>query len=210
MRHETTLRALASIQPSRIRLAETAIILIDFQNEYIDGRLPLDYANVAVRNAETILSHGRRAGARIIHVAHQGRRGSAVFDPDGHGSLFIDGLSPAEGETVIHKSLPNAFTDTRLGGDIANDGRRSLLIIGFMSHMCVSSTVRSAAETGYDVTVISDACATRALPDASGGTIDADTVHRAAMAAMGDRFAEIIPSTRQWLDVQAVTRTEHV
>lgn len=63
-----------------------------------------------------------------------------------------------------------------------------------MTHMCVSSTVRAALDLGYRSTVIASACATRDLPDGLGGVVDAATLHRAALAALGDRFAVIAPN----------------
>jgi nicotinamidase-related amidase len=60
-----------------------------------------------------------------------------------------------------------------------------------MTHMCVSSTVRAALDFGYMSTVAADACASRDLPDGSGGVVAADAVHRVALAELADRFAII-------------------
>jgi nicotinamidase-related amidase len=60
--------------------------------------------------------------------------------------------------------------------------------------MCVSATARAALDLGYRTTVIADACATRDLPDGSGGIIDATTVHRVALAELADRFATVVPT----------------
>ena len=62
-------------------------------------------------------------------------------------------------------------------------GRTQLVIAGFMTHMCVSSTARAALDLGYKATVAADAAATRDLPDPMGGVISADALHRAALAA---------------------------
>jgi nicotinamidase-related amidase len=63
-----------------------------------------------------------------------------------------------------------------------------------MTHMCVSATARSAVDHGYGVTVVSDAVATRGLPDPLGGAdLTAAQVHRAALAELADRFATIAP-----------------
>jgi nicotinamidase-related amidase len=58
--------------------------------------------------------------------------------------------------------------------------------------MCVSATARSAIDHGYGVTVVSDAVATRSLPDPLGGAdLTAREVHRTALAELADRFATI-------------------
>jgi len=61
-----------------------------------------------------------------------------------------------------------------------------------MPHMCVDSTARDASQRGYRVIVAADACATRPLPAADDGEILlADTIHRATLAALQDRFADV-------------------
>jgi hypothetical protein len=60
-----------------------------------------------------------------------------------------------------------------------------------MTHMCVSSTARAALDA--------DSCGTRDLPDGAGGIIDADTLHKTALAELADRFA-IIARDHDWAD----------
>jgi nicotinamidase-related amidase len=62
--------------------------------------------------------------------------------------------------------------------------------MGMMSSMCVDATVRAAADLGFQVTVVHDACA---APDLSfdGVTVPAAQVHAAFMAALGDSYAEL-------------------
>jgi nicotinamidase-related amidase len=67
-----------------------------------------------------------------------------------------------------------------------------LVMIGFMTHMCVSSTARAAVDLGYRVTINAAACATRNLPDGAGSAIPAATVHRVALAELADRFAIVV------------------
>jgi nicotinamidase-related amidase len=67
-----------------------------------------------------------------------------------------------------------------------------LIVVGFMTHMCVSTTVRSALDHGYRCTVVAAACGTRDLPDGRGGVIPAEVVHRANLAALADRFAKVV------------------
>ena len=78
---------------------------------------------------------------------------------------------------------------SRFGVDVVQLGRTQLVIAGFMTHMCVSSTARAALDLGYKATVAADAAATRDLPDPMGGVITADALHRAALAELADRFA---------------------
>jgi nicotinamidase-related amidase len=92
---------------------------------------------------------------------------------------------------VIEKELPNAFAGTDLQARLAATNRKNIVLAGFMTHMCVSSTARAALDLGFRTTVDADACATRDLPDGRGGTLDARTIHEVALAELSDRFAII-------------------
>ena len=97
----------------------------------------------------------------------------------------------------MSKPLPNAFAQTDLDATLKKLGRTQLVIAGFMTHMCVSSTARAALDLGYKATVAADAAATRDLPDPmGGGVIAADALHRAALAELADRFAIVAPVDR--------------
>ena len=72
------------------------------------------------------------------------------------------------GETVLVKSLPNAFAGTPLADLVRATGRREIVIAGFATHMCVSATARSALDHGFRTTVVAAATATRDLPHVCG------------------------------------------
>jgi nicotinamidase-related amidase len=71
-------------------------------------------------------------------------------------------------------------------------GVEDLVICGAMSHMCIDASTRAAFDFGFKCTVIHDACASRDLVF-QGLTIPAAQVHGAFMAALGMRYARIIP-----------------
>lgn len=186
-----TLRAAAGLPPLYGPLGDAVLIVIDAQHEYTDtGALALPGLQPALDNIEALLLKGRKDGAEIVHVAHEGSAGRA-FDPE-KGGRIIEQVGPLEGETVVGKGLPNAFAHTGLQNHLAGIGRPHLIICGFMTHMCVSSTARAALDLGYETTVVSDASATRTLPAADGGEpIEAAVLHAAALAALADRFSAI-------------------
>ncbi len=84
-----------------------------------------------------------------------------------------------------------AFTDTGLKILLDEAGNRDLIIIGFMTHMCVSSTARVALDHGFRLTIDAESCATRDLPDGSSGVLDTATLHKVALTELSDRFASI-------------------
>lgn len=193
-----TLLEFAGVQPKAASWDHAVLVLIDAQLEYQSGQLSLNGVDAALRECSRLLTIARHMKAPVIHVVHHGRSGSVLFDPEGPFVAVIPELRPVAGEEVVIKSLPNAFAHTSLDQLIKNTGRRELVIAGFATHMCVSTTARSALEHGYVTTVVASACATRDLPTPSGGTISANVVQETALAELADRFATVLPSPDVW------------
>lgn len=189
-----TLRELSGLPMTPPSLSEAILVVIDAQREYLDGRLPLEGIGQALDNIARLLHKSRSLHGTVVHVVHQGRPGG-TFDLE-HGGRVIDQVAPAEGETVVFKTLPNAFAKTELRDVIAGFGDQPLVITGFMTHMCVSATARAALDAGLAATVASDACATRPLPSAlTGSVLSAGAIHEVALSELADRFAIIAPTS---------------
>lgn len=171
-------------------LTDAVLVIIDCQMEYVTGGLTLPNVGNALAEGARVLAKARDAGTPIFHVAHHGSAGG-LFDPDGPMSAIAPEVAPADGETTVIKKLPNAFAGTPLAELIEGTGRKELIVMGFMTHMCVSSTVRAGLDLGYKSTVVADAAATRDLPDGRGGLVKAADLHRASLSALSDRFAAI-------------------
>jgi nicotinamidase-related amidase len=149
----------------------------------------------AIGRAADVLTRARAAGSRIVHVAHAGAPGK-MFDRSAPRGAFVSDLAPLAGEAVVEKTAPSAFTHTNLAEVLDAGGRRPLVAMGAMTHMCVSSTLRVAAELGHSSCVVADACATRDLPGPDGDVVRADQVHAANLAALGDRFARVVTANQ--------------
>lgn len=187
-----TLRDHAGIAWPPANFDDAVLLLIDAQREYTEGKLRLHGIDTAVATIAGLLEKARRVGTPIVHVAQNGKPGSALFDPEGPMSRFIPGVAPGDGEGTIIKSLPNAFAKTELDAKLKATGRSNLIVAGFMTHMCISATTRVATDLGYRATVVAGATATRDLPDGHGGVIDASVIQRVALAELGDRFATVV------------------
>lgn len=182
----------ADLAPSSI--STSTLILIDCQNEYVTGALPLVGVDDAMTSAQAILNRFRDAGAPIIHIQHQGKPGGA-FDLEQDRGQIDARVAPIDGEDVILKGLPNSFAGTNLQDKLAEVGRQNLIIVGFQTHMCVSATTRAALDLSYRNTLIADAIATRDLPGAAGAPdVPAKVIHDATLAALADRFAIVTQS----------------
>lgn len=193
MSEPKTLLDLAGARIPRAKLSKATLVMIDLQNEYLEGPVALHKVDAAVSKAAALLQRARKAGTPVIHIAHVGGAGGA-FDRSAHRGQIIDAVAPENGETVVEKRKPNALADTILRDELQKIGRKDLILAGFMTHMCVSSTARAAFDLGYSNTIVAETCSTRALPNPTGGTIEADVLHDSALAALADRFACIVPA----------------
>ncbi|MBS7326499.1 MAG: cysteine hydrolase [Thiopseudomonas sp.] len=167
---------------------DAVLVIIDAQNEYRMGDMKLPGVEPAAVQILQLLEKARASRTPVIHVRHIGVPGY-LFDPEGERGQIFTELTPLAGETVIDKPLPNAFAGSRLQQAVDDTGRKALIVCGYMTHMCVSATVRAAKDLGYQSTVVAAACATRPLP----GADDADLLHRQELAALADFFATVVP-----------------
>ncbi len=175
-------------------LSHACLLIIDAQEEYRSGALPLPGLDAAVSEIASLLAAARAAGSPIVHVKHLGVPGG-FLDPQGPRGRFLPELVPLPGEIVVEKRLPNAFSGTELHDRLQTLGRLDLIVCGFMTHSSVSTTVRACKDYGYRCTLVDTACATRDLPYGDG-LITAQAIHRAEMAALADNFAALVPHAK--------------
>jgi nicotinamidase-related amidase len=202
-----TLLQIAGAPAAPSPLHASALVIIDAQLEYTIGRLPLHGVDRAVAEIARLLDLARREGVPVVHIVQHSAPGRPLFDKSTRFVEIVPELTPIEGETVIAKALPNAFAGTDLEQTLRaigeSDGRRELILAGFMTHMCVSATSRAALDLGFRNTVVAAATATRDLPDPLGGTVPAETLHRTALAELADRFAVVVPDVRSLAEAAA-------
>lgn len=173
-------------------MSKRATLVVDLQNEYLPtGQLPLTGIDAALGNAARVMAAARAQGQRVIHIRHESAKpGAPLFAPGTDAVQIVPQVAPIEGEPVVVKNHPNSFRDTGLKQLLDAEGIEQLVVIGAMSHMCVEATTRAAADLGYPVTVVHDACAT--LPLEFGSTqVPAAQVHATAMAALAFGYATV-------------------
>lgn len=173
-------------------MAKEALILIDIQNDYFPGgKWTLDGIEAATDNAARLLAKARERGDLVVHVRHEFESADApFFAPGSHGAQIHVKVLPTADEVVVLKHQVNAFRDTELKKVLDEQAVKAITIVGAMSHMCIDSATRAAADHGYQVTVAHDACATLGLTFAEH-SIPAEQVHGAAMAALAFAFARV-------------------
>ena len=83
---------------------------------------------------------------------------------------------------------------TELEQQLRAAGITDVILAGFMTHMCISSTARGAFSLGFRPTVVAAATATRDLPGADGVVVPAATMQAASLAGLRDLFAVVVES----------------
>lgn len=98
-----------------------------------------------------------------------------------------------DGEQVVVKTAPNSFVGTDLGERVDAAGNTNVIVIGFMTHMCVTFTSEGAFLRGNAPTVVAEACATRPLQTAVA-RVSAEQLHHSALATIGDIYGVVVPT----------------
>lgn len=167
----------------------TALLTIDMQNAFCRaagtphpappaGRDPAERGDVhdrlervVIPNQQRLLAACRRHGIETLYtvvesLTRDGRdRGldhkiSGLHVPRGSWQArVIDELAPAEDDIVLPKTASGVFNATNIDYVLRNLGIRFLILAGILTDQCVDTTVRDAADRGYLVTLVEDACA---------------------------------------------------
>jgi nicotinamidase-related amidase len=162
--------------------ADTALLLIDIQDFYFPGgRSALVDPEPASLNAQKLLRKFRGKKMLVVHVRHIAEKGAEIHK----------NVRPVEGEKVVSKKHVNCFKDTDLLEYLKEKQVKKLVICGMMTHMCVEAAVRAASDYDFEVTLIHDACATRALKFGEREVSAAD-VHASTLSSLNRYYARAL------------------
>ena len=170
-----------------------ALLFIDVQREYFTHASPLwipDGPRV-LEQLEGLLGEARELGVGVVHVRHEEDASAEVFAAGTPAVETMDEVAPLPGEPVVVKHLPGAFDGTSLDGVLAELGARTVVVAGFMTHMCCDTTAREAQARGFEVVFLTDGTATRDLAGLGGKTIPHEVVHETTLAAQADGFSRL-------------------
>jgi ureidoacrylate peracid hydrolase len=165
----------------------TGLLVVDPYNDFIsEGGIlwplvkEIAEAVNCVPNMLAILQAARTAGIRVFFAPHHRDRGREdeingwkyiapiqtfgherrLFEAGAWGGTFRDEFTPLPGEVVAQEHwCSSGFANTDLDLQLKKCGIHRLIVIGLRANTCIDSTVRFAAELGYDVTLVKDAIA---------------------------------------------------
>lgn len=192
-----TIRAMSGAAPlNRLSPKSTALLVIDFQNEYFTGRMPIPDAMAALKNTRRLIDFADKNHIQVIHVQHIAPQGAAVFATDGKTVGFHPLMKPRPQDKLVQKTTVSVFASTDLDALLKKANIDTLIISGLMTHACVAGAARDAVPLGYNVVVASDATATRAITRADGQSVSKDELQNSALAEIEDTFGSVLTTSR--------------
>jgi len=170
----------------------TALLLIDIQNDYFDkGAMTLEGTDAACTNAALILALFREKSLPVVHVQHIATSPAATFFlPETEGAEIHKKVKPLKHEKVIVKHYPNSFRETELLDYLHAIKIKDLVICGMMTHMCIDATTRASKDFGFSCVVIGDACATKNL-EVFGQSVKAKDVQNGFLALLNYYYSTV-------------------
>lgn len=171
-----------------------ALLVIDVQREYFDGALPISYPVGHLDSILRVMDTARSKGVPVAVIRHQ--------QPSADSPIFRKGsemweLHPEVArrphDCLIDKQLPGAFTGTNLDQWLKSVGAKTVVITGYMTHMCCDTTARQAFHRGLKVEFLRDATGTLDISN-SGGSVSAEQMQAAILAAQQMFISEVISS----------------
>jgi nicotinamidase-related amidase len=174
---------------------DRAVLLpVDMQRAFDAAPWPRRWNDQVDANGLALLQAWRKASRPIIHVRHDSVVEGSSLAPGSDGNLFRVGFEPENDEALVTKSVNSAFIGTDLDLKLRRLGARHVVAFGISTDMCVSTTVRTGSNMGWDMILAADACDCFDLPDGKGGTIPAEAVQAAHVATLGFEFCRVMPT----------------
>lgn len=169
------------MEPLHLFAQKTALVLIEYQNEWVSKQgdlrmnVVVDKAQFedAIEHSKTALSLAREKGFSIIHVTLQPDEHYLAFGKAKYGMRHVivqkktwlgfqgeihPDFVPLSNEHVISERVgTSAFSGSNLDIFLRNNEIVNVVLIGFATHICVESTLRQAHDLGYNTYVITEA-----------------------------------------------------
>ena len=183
-----------------------ALIVIDVQEEYFSGRLPIAFplGDAGLGRILAAMDHASAAGVPVIVVRHNGEPGEGTFEPGSPTHALRPEVAGRPHDLLVDKTLPGSFTGTGLGDWLDARGVDHLTIVGYMTNVCCDTTARQAIHAGMGATLLLDAVGVPTMPTVDGVPLDAETLQRAALAPLALIGVEVI-TVDAWASATSAT-----
>lgn len=176
-----------------------ALLVVDVQNEYFTGNLPIEYppVDLSLPNIAAAMDAARAADIPVIVVQHDAPEQSPLFAKGSPAWQLHPVVAERPASHRISKTMASPFAGTDLAEWLAARRVDTLTVVGYMTHNCDASTIYHAYHHGLKVEFLSDA--TGALPyENAAGKASAEEIHRVFSTVFHSNFAAVA-TTRDWM-----------
>jgi nicotinamidase-related amidase len=175
-----------------------ALLVIDVQNEYFTGKLPVTHPAGSLENILKAMDWAHAGHVPVVVIQHTSTAPeAATFRKEMPGWELHDEIKRRHADVIIEKTMPGSFTGTSLESWLQQRGISMVTIAGYMTQMCCDTTARQAFHRKYAVNFLSDATGTLSISN-HAGSISAADLHRAILITQQQRFARVM-STDEWI-----------
>jgi nicotinamidase-related amidase len=175
-----------------------ALLVIDVQNEYFTGKLPVRYPAGSLDNVLRVMDAANLRGIPVVVIQHFAQAMDApTFRKGSAAAELHPEIAKRAYAVLIEKTLPGSFTGTQLETWLRSREIDTLAISGYMTQMCCDTTARQAFHLGFAVEFLSDATGTLDLSNAAG-SVQAEALHRAILVIQQARFSKVLTAA-EWL-----------
>ena len=179
-----------------------ALLVIDVQNEYFTGVLPVTFPPGSLANILRAMDAAHAAHIPVVVIQHANHALDApAFRYGSPGWELHPEIARRPRDVLIEKTLPGSFTGTNLDRWLMDHAVVSVTIAGYMTQMCCDTTARQAFQRGYAVRFLSDGTGTLSITNSAGSISDSD-LHRAILVTQQMRFSRVL-TAGEW--VQSLT-----
>jgi len=172
--------------------SEAALLVIDVQQGFESTVWGEPFVPDAESRIARLLDAWRGTNRPVIVVQHLSTSPDSPLHPDSPGSALKPDVAPRNGELLVQKRVNSAFIGTDLEAHLREHGIEELVLGGYTTNHCVSTTARMASNLGFQTTVVGDATTAFAAEGPDGRRYSAEEVHAISLANLHGEFATVM------------------
>lgn len=135
-----------------------ALILVDFENEWVDENSEYFVGDISemIKRTNKVLDYCRKNKYNIIFTIHVEKGSNSGFAEGTENVEIIKEIPKNDSDTLIMKNKISPFYKTTLENELK--GVDEIVVCGILTNLCVRSLVQDAYDRDFEITIIKDCC----------------------------------------------------